>query len=295
MAEHDPHEHTSFIKTPRQLIAVIVLAFVVPVLVISMIASLASRSVEPSASAFSEEAVAKRIKPVGEVQVAAAPAGGGAQRSGEEIVKTTCAACHATGALNAPKIGDRNAWGPLIKGGLQELVQLAIKGIRQMPPRGGNPDLSDTDVARAVVYMANQAGAQFSEPGGAAPVASAGAPATATGAPAAAAAPAASTPATTVAAAPVPAAKAAAPAAGGAANGKAVFDANCVACHGTGVAGAPKIGDKTAWAPRLKQGVDVLHQSALKGKAAMPPKGGNTSLSDADVSAAVDYMVSQAK
>jgi cytochrome c5 len=292
MAEHDSHEHTSFIKTPKQLIAVIVLAFVVPVLVISMLASLASRSVDPSASAFSEEAVAKRIKPVGEVQVSAAPAGGGASRTGEEIVKTTCAACHATGALNAPRIGDRNAWGPLIKGGLDDLVQLAIKGIRQMPPRGGNPDLSDTDVARAVVYMANQAGAQFSEPAGGAP---AGAAAAVKGAPETGAAPATAAAPTAIAAAPAPAGKPAAPAAGGGANGKAVFDANCIACHGTGVAGAPKIGDKAAWAPRMKQGVDALHQAAQKGKGAMPPKGGNTSLSDADVNAAVDYMVSQAK
>jgi len=295
MAEHDSHEHTSFIKTPKQLIAVIVLAFVVPVLVISMLASLASRSVDPSASAFSEEAVAKRIKPVGEVQVSAAPAGGGASRTGEEIVKTTCAACHATGALNAPRIGDRNAWGPLIKGGLDDLVQLAIKGIRQMPPRGGNPDLSDTDVARAVVYMANQAGAQFSEPAGGAPAAPAGAAAAVKGAPETGAAPATAAAPTAIAAAPAPAGKPAAPAAGGVANGKAVFDANCIACHGTGVAGAPKIGDKAAWAPRMKQGVDALHQAAQKGKGAMPPKGGNTSLSDADVNAAVDYMVSQAK
>jgi len=295
MAEHDSHEHTSFIKTPKQLIAVIVLAFVVPVLVISMLASLASRSVDPSASAFSEEAVAKRIKPVGEVQVSAAPAGGGASRTGEEIVKTTCAACHATGALNAPRIGDRNAWGPLIKGGLDDLVQLAIKGIRQMPPRGGNPDLSDTDVARAVVYMANQAGAQFSEPAGGAPAAPAGAAAAVKGAPETGAAPATAAAPTAIAAAPAPAGKPAAPAAGGGANGKAVFDANCIACHGTGVAGAPKIGDKAAWAPRMKQGVDALHQAAQKGKGAMPPKGGNTSLSDADVNAAVDYMVSQAK
>ena len=293
MAEHDPNEHTSFIKTPKQLIAVIVLAFVVPVLVISMIASLASRSVEPSASAFSEEAVARRIKPVGEVQVSAAPAGGGAPRSGEEIVKSTCAACHVTGALNAPKIGDRTAWGPLIKGGLQELVQLAIKGIRQMPPRGGNPDLTDTEVARAVVYMANQAGAQFSEPAGSAPAAAPGAPAAAKAAPASAAAPAAGAPPTTVAAAPSPAP--AGKAAAGGANGKAVFDANCIACHGTGVAGAPKIGDKAAWEPRLKQGVAALHEAALKGKGAMPPKGGNAALSDADVNAAVDYMASQAK
>ena len=68
-----------------------------------------------------------------------------------------------------------------------------------------------------------------------------------------------------------------------------------MACHGTGVLGAPKFGDKAAWAPRIKQGMDTLYSSALKGKGAMPPKGGNTALSDADVKAGVDYMVSAAK
>jgi cytochrome c5 len=88
---------------------------------------------------------------------------------------------------------------------------------------------------------------------------------------------------------------AAAGAQGGAANGKSIFEANCAACHGTGVAGAPKIGDKEAWGPRIKQGADTLHDHALKGKGAMPPKGGNMALSDADVKAAADYMIGQGK
>jgi len=84
---------------------------------------------------------------------------------------------------------------------------------------------------------------------------------------------------------------------GGAAGGKgkATYETICSACHGTGAAGAPKFGDKAAWAPRIKTGLDALHASALKGKGAMPPKGGNPSLADADVQAAVDYMVSAAK
>lgn len=80
-----------------------------------------------------------------------------------------------------------------------------------------------------------------------------------------------------------------------AANGKAVYDASCQACHAAGVAGAPKLGDKAAWAPRLGSGIAAMLTSAIKGKNAMPPKGGNLSLSDADVKAAVDYMVAQAK
>ena len=79
------------------------------------------------------------------------------------------------------------------------------------------------------------------------------------------------------------------------ASGKSTFDAVCTACHGTGVAGAPKVGDKTAWAPRVKSGNEALYASALHGKGTMPPKGGNPALSDADVKAAVDYMVAAAK
>ena len=79
------------------------------------------------------------------------------------------------------------------------------------------------------------------------------------------------------------------------AGGKEIYDGTCVACHGAGVLGAPKIGDKAAWAPRLATGVSTLHASALKGKGVMPPKGGNAGLADADVTAAVDYMVNQTK
>jgi cytochrome c5 len=101
-------------------------------------------------------------------------------------------------------------------------------------------------------------------------------------------------PATVAAAAAAPAAGKANDA-GGDAAGKKVHDTACLACHGAGVAGAPRTGDKAAWAPRLKQGVAALYESALKGKGAMPPKGGNPALSDADVKASVDFMVGQVK
>jgi len=93
-------------------------------------------------------------------------------------------------------------------------------------------------------------------------------------------------------AAPAAAAAAAAP---GKADGKATFDGTCTVCHSTGVAGAPKFGDKAAWAPRLAQGKATLYDHALHGKGAMPPKGGNASLSDEAVKAAVDYMAAAAK
>jgi len=93
-----------------------------------------------------------------------------------------------------------------------------------------------------------------------------------------------------VAAIPPAAAKA-----GGAADGKKVYDATCNVCHAAGLAGAPKLGDKAGWAPRIKAGMPQVYELALKGKGAMPPKGGNMALSDAEVKAAVDYMVATVK
>ena len=84
-------------------------------------------------------------------------------------------------------------------------------------------------------------------------------------------------------------------AAAGALDGKGVYDKVCVACHGTGAAGAPKLGDKAAWGPRIKQGQDTLYQHALKGLRAMPPKGGAPDLPDAQIKSAVDYLVAAGK
>jgi cytochrome c5 len=245
--------HSSFIETPQQLVVVILLAFLVPIIGIVLIVQLVTSTRHADPAALVPEAVAERIQPVGRVEFGGA---GGAPttgaRSGEEIVKTVCATCHQAGVAGAPKIGDKAAWAPRIKQGFQALVQTALKGKGAMPPKGGNPSLSDQEVARAVAFLANQGGAKFKEP-------------------------------------------AAAKASAQKADGKQVFDSTCTACHSTGVAGAPKLGDKAAWAPRLKEGMDHLVDTALKGKNAMPPKGGNAGLSDAQVRAAVEYMVSQAK
>jgi cytochrome c5 len=73
--------------------------------------------------------------------------------------------------------------------------------------------------------------------------------------------------------------------------GKAVYEKTCAACHATGVAGAPKVGDKAAWAEHLAEGTEHLVQVAIKGEGAMPPKGGNPALSEEEVRAAVNYMI----
>ena len=77
--------------------------------------------------------------------------------------------------------------------------------------------------------------------------------------------------------------------------GVSVYNSKCIICHGSGVAGAPKIGDKAAWAPRIAQGMDTLLANAIKGKNAMPPRGTCTECSDADLQAAIEYMISQSE
>ena len=139
---------------------------------------------------------------------------------------------------------------------------------------------------------------QAAAPAAAAPAEQAAAPAAA--APAEqAAAPAAAAPAEQAAApaAAAPAEQAAAPAAAPAAgvDGEKVYKSVCFACHDSGVANSPKLGDKAAWGPRLATGKDALYNSALQGKNAMPAKGGNPALSDDEVKAAVDFMMSQAQ
>jgi cytochrome c5 len=219
--------------------------------------------------------------------------------SGEAVFGQVCKTCHEAGLAGAPKMGDKAAWAPRIAEGEATLFKHAIDGFQGktglMPPKGGNPDLADDDVERAVVYMANNSGGKLAEPKAAPAVAAAPAAAAPAAAPVAAATTAA---ATNVASAAAPAAAGAQPSAAGG-EGKATYESTCHVCHGTGLAGAPKFGDKAAWAPRIAEGVATLHQHALHGyqgkTGVMPPKGGNTALSDAAVQAAVDYMVAAAK
>lgn len=288
----EQHEESSgLIKTPTQLIVVVVVALFLPVAVAVFFSQLATSG--RSGGDLSEEAIAKRIQPMAQVALATAAGSEKAVQSSEAVYKATCAACHDSGVAGAPKLGDKAAWGPRIGVGLEKLAASGIKGKGAMPPKGG-ADISDADFTRVVAWLANKSGASFKEP--AAPKAAAASAAPAAPAaptePAAAAAPAApAAPAAAKAAGPV----AAPPPVASAGNGKKVYGSACVACHTSGVAGAPKFGDKAAWAPRLATGFDALMNSALKGKGAMPPKGGNASLSEADIHAAVEYMTASVK
>ena len=161
MSDHD--EHSSFIKTPQQLVVVILASFLVPIIGIIMLVQLVTGRPAADPAAMTPEKIAERIRPVSGIEMGAPAAAPGA-RNGEAIVKATCSACHATGVQKAPKIGDKSDWAPYIKQGLNTLVQTAIKGKGAMPPRGGDASLTDAEVARAVVFMANSAGANFKEP-----------------------------------------------------------------------------------------------------------------------------------
>ena len=284
MIERDPAQAKR--PTLQQLgliaLAVVVLPIIALLLIVRLVISIEAENIDKNNPDLADAAVQKRLKPVADF-VAIDPNAPKVERSGEEIVKNTCAACHASGVLGAPKIGDKAAWAKHISIGFDRLVALAIKGQGQMPPRGGDPSLSDVEVARAVAVMANQSGANFTPPSApAAPTAAN--PNVTSVAPSATATPPAAPPVT----GPVNSAAQATPA-----NGEAVYKASCASCHATGVAGAPKLGDKNAWAARIKNGKATLYQSALKGKNAMPAKGGNMNLSDAEVKLAVDYMVAQ--
>jgi cytochrome c5 len=161
MAEHD--EHSTFIKTPQQLLTVVLLAFVVPIFGIVMLVQLVVHKPHADPAALTPEAVAARIQPVGKVEFGAAGAASGAPRSGEDIVKEVCAACHQAGVANAPKLADKAAWAPRLKLGLNGLLASVVKGKGAMAPRAGTT-LTDEELARAVVFMANQAGGSLKEP-----------------------------------------------------------------------------------------------------------------------------------
>ena len=308
-------EHTSPIKTPKQLAIVLVLAFLVPIALFLLLSQLVT-GVRHDDTGETEAMVLARIKPVGEVTLAGATAAR-ASMNGEQVFGAVCKTCHEAGIAGAPKVGDKAAWAGPIKKGYETLVQHALNGFQEpgkvMPPRGGNPDLSDVEVERAVVYMANRSGANFKEPAATTPATAA--PAAAAAAVPASAAPAAPAPGASSAAAPAtatstvsaapPAAAAAAPAtkAGAAldlASGQAMMQKDgCAACHAVdktivgpayNQVAAKYRGDKTA-AARLEQKVKT-GGSGVWGPVPMPP---NSAVPDADIKVLVSWILTLGK
>jgi cytochrome c5 len=174
----------------------------------------------------------------------------GSERSGKEVVDAVCSKCHGTGANGAPKIGDETAWKKVSSQSLSSLTKVVLKGIRQMPPHGGNMQLTDTEIKRAVTYMVNQSGGHWIEP-------------TSKTKPAAAR------------------------------TGKQIVEARCYKCHEKGTGGAPKIGDRDAWVPRIKDGLDATVRSAINGHGGMPARGGLPNLTDAEMKEAITYMINK--
>ncbi len=411
MANHQP-KSDPFAKVAL-IVGLALILLTVLILVNSLINTIKRNSIDGEIDtsalvANKSTLTAANIQAIGEVATSdGAGAAPTAARSGEDVYQAVCAACHDTGAANAPKLDDKAAWEPRVATGFDALMNTAVKGKGAMPARGGQ-NVPDGELKAAIAYMTTTAGFSLDAPKdeaaekepteatadtttadttttdttttdttttdttttdtateakpeavaaptsteaeAAQPAATTEAPESATtsapSAPEAATAPstpeaieAPSTPSvptapdaveapstpeapatnseapapsaaesiitSTVAAAATTAAVAATTAEAVAetpksgADGKIIYKKTCFACHDMGIAGAPKIGDKALWAPRIVAGNDVMYESALKGKTspagAMPPKGGNMSLSDDEVKAAVDYMVNQSQ
>jgi cytochrome c5 len=292
-------EHSSFIKTPKQLAIVVLLAFAIPIALIGLLSQLVT-GVKPPGNAEADSQLLSRIKPFGEVAMAD-PNKAKGNLTGEQVFQSLCKTCHEPGIAGAPKVGDKAAWAPAVKKGYETLVQHAINGFQEagkvMPPKGGNPDLADVEVQRAVVYMANLSGASFKEPPAPTAVASGTPPA---GAAPAAAVAASSAGVTPVAAPAVPAAPAKASGPLDLAAGQAMMQKDgCGACHAVDkkivgpayqdVAAKYK-GDAGALA-KLTQKVK-MGGTGVWGQVPMPP---NSFVADDDIKALVSWVLTLKK
>ena len=159
MMSNDAHAISNVTSTQKAI--AIVGGIIAPIIVVYLVTKTPESA---PAKPVVREDVVENIKPLAEVALASEDEGPAAPRTGEQIVNQACAACHASGMMNSPKIGDAGAWSVRIAQGYETLTKHAIEGIRTMPARGGNPDLTDIEIAKAVAYMANQAGADFTPP-----------------------------------------------------------------------------------------------------------------------------------
>lgn len=159
--QHHEEAHTGPVKTPLQAMWLSIFAFVAPVFIIIGLVYFVTSESKPGAGASNmEKSVSERVQKVGSVDIRDANR---PLKGGEDVFKAQCAACHATGAAGAPKLGDKAAWAARIKTGYDALLSSSLKGKGAMSPQGGG-DHSDVEIGRAVVYMANAAGAKFAEP-----------------------------------------------------------------------------------------------------------------------------------
>lgn len=164
--------HTGPIKTPKQLLAAVFFSFVIPIFaIIGLVYYVTSANKTAPGAVDTEKAVAQRIHKIGTIEIRDANR---PLKSGEEVYKAQCIACHGSGAAGAPKFGDVAAWAPRIKTGFEALWNSALKGKGAMGAQGGG-DFDDIEIGRAVVYMTAAAGGKFAEP--ARPAAAASAPA----------------------------------------------------------------------------------------------------------------------
>lgn len=269
------------------------------------------------------DAIAERLKPVGELclqgeecgtaMAAASDSGGGDGADGEAIYGQVCMACHDSGAAGAPVRGQEDAWAERVDKGWDTLLDHALNGFNAMPARGGNPNLSDEEVAAATAHLVgpvmevpelggSEEGAADGETASDEEAAGGDAEAVTEEGPveeeaAAAAVATEEAPADEEAAEDAPAGEEAAgdePAHAGI-DGEAIYNQACMACHMTGAAGAPRRGEAGEWEGRIDQDIETLYDHAINGFNAMPPKGGNMGLSDDEVRAAVDFLVEPVK
>ena len=253
-----------------------VLALAVFALLSNLGSTVAKNSVDDQAKAeYQQKVFNKVLQPVGtvaSVDKSLAPV----ERSGEQVYNAVCSACHATGLLDSPKTGSDADWAPRAANGLDALVTSAINGKGAMPARGGNPSTTDKEIRSAILFMTTGTNIDWDAPSGDASASKETTPAA---------------PVTTE----VKAEDTPVVAAVNNVNGINTYASNCYVCHDTGAAGSPKLGDAAVWSERLAKGQDALYDSALNGVNTMPARGGNPTLSDEAIKAAVDYMVSTVK
>jgi cytochrome c5 len=168
---------------------------------------------------------------------------------GVDIFDAVCWGCHTSGEDGAPRVGDRDAWAKRAARGLESLTQNALQGVGGMPPHGGNTSLTRLQIQRAIVYMVNASGRDWTEPPDPRPT-------------------------------------------GSARSGGQVYQEFCALCHASGFDNAPRIGDRAAWLPRTRLGLDPMVRVAVRGHGAMPPRGGQANLTDEELRDAVIYMIS---